>query len=210
MAELALVMLGVFGVSLVARIVIQRRRAGGSGLVGLERGAGLLAWLSGVLFIVAIAVGASSPLLVVEDSLETIDRFDGSFGHAVGIVLGGLGIAGVFAAQMGMGNSWRVGVSGEQDTELVTGGLFSLCRNPIYTAMMAAWIGFALMVPTVPAIATVVMVFLALEGTVRLVEEPFMSQAHGDAYAAYQRRVGRFLPGIGTAAPSRAAPGRRG
>jgi protein-S-isoprenylcysteine O-methyltransferase Ste14 len=32
---------------------------------------------------------------------------------------------------------------------------------------------------------------------VRAVEEPYLSLAHGEAYARYAARVGRFLPGVG-------------
>ena len=49
---------------------------------------------------------------------------------------------------MAMGASWRIGVDPEETTELVTGGVFGLCRNPIYTFMVIAWVGFALLVPT--------------------------------------------------------------
>jgi protein-S-isoprenylcysteine O-methyltransferase Ste14 len=35
---------------------------------------------------------------------------------------------------------------------------------------------------------------------VRVVEEPHLRRTFGDEYAAYARRVGRFLPGIGGAA----------
>ena len=68
--------------------------------------------------------------------------------HVVGIVLAAAGGLAVFGAQLGMGASWRIGVSEDQGTDLVTGGWFTLCRNPIYTAMIVGWTGFALMVPT--------------------------------------------------------------
>jgi protein-S-isoprenylcysteine O-methyltransferase Ste14 len=65
--------------------------------------------------------------------------------------------------------------------------------------MFVTWTGFFLMVPTIPAIVGWAMVVLALEGQVRLVEEPYMRRAHA-SYADYARRVGRFFPGIGRSA----------
>ena len=75
----------------------------------------------------------------------------------------------MFAAQLGMGESWRIGVSDEERTDLVTGGWFSLCRNPIYTSMIAGWTGFALLVPTWLGIAAVPVIATGLEIQVRFV-----------------------------------------
>ena len=37
----------------------------------------------------------------------------------------------------------------------------------------------------------------AMEIQVRLVEEPYLQQVHGEDYARYASRTGRFVPGIG-------------
>jgi protein-S-isoprenylcysteine O-methyltransferase Ste14 len=39
--------------------------------------------------------------------------------------------------------------------------------------------------------------FVAIELQVRAVEEPYLLQMHGDAYADYAVRVGRFVPAMG-------------
>jgi protein-S-isoprenylcysteine O-methyltransferase Ste14 len=88
-------------------------------------------------------------------------------------------------------------VADEQRTDLVTGGWFSLCRNPIYTSMLVGWTGFALIVPTWLGIAAVAVIAIALEIQVRYVEEPYLIRAHGERYRDYASRVGRFLPGVG-------------
>lgn len=198
MARLATAMLVVFLVlTLFVRVAIQLRRTGGTGLIGLRRGAGPLEWLGGILFIGGMAMAIVSLNLVLNDNLETIDAIDVDAAHVVGIVLAALGGLAVFGAQLGMGASWRIGVSDDQGTELVTGGWFSVCRNPIYTAMIVGWTGFALMVPTWPAIAAIAVIATALELQVRAVEEPYLTRAHGGRYRAYASRVGRFVPRIG-------------
>jgi protein-S-isoprenylcysteine O-methyltransferase Ste14 len=112
------------------------------------------------------------------------------------------GITATLAAQSAMGASWRVGVDAAERTELVTGGLFARVRNPVFTAMTFTAMtftaaGLALMVPTViPALALMVLV-VAIELQVRVVEEPYLSVVHGRAYDAYAARAGRFVPGIG-------------
>ena len=153
--------------------------------------------LGGALFIAALLMGSLTPPLVLAGALETIDPLDRSGFHAVGFMFAGTGIAGTFAAQMAMGSSWRIGVDQSERTDLITGGVFSLCRNPIYSFMVIAWIGLALLVPTWLSIASIPLGVLAFQVQVRLVEEPFLISAHGEPYLVWARRVGRFVPGVG-------------
>ena len=198
MAHLAIWMLVAFGVlTLGLRVVIQLRKTGKTGLIPLGRGADPLKWLSAILFVGGMALGVVSVDQVLKGSLDTIDALDRTPLHVVGIALAGAGGLAVFAAQLGMGESWRIGVSEEERTELITGGWFSVIRNPIYTSMVVGWLGFALMVPTWLGFAAPVVVALGLELQVRFVEEPYLMRTHGDEYRGYASQVGRFLPGIG-------------
>ncbi len=100
-------------------------------------------------------------------------------------------------AQFAMGDAWRVGVDPSERTELVTDGLFSLARNPIFAAMIPAFMGITLLAPNVLTLAGVILLTVALELHVRLIEEPYLLGVHGEQYAAYAAQVGRFLPGFG-------------
>jgi protein-S-isoprenylcysteine O-methyltransferase Ste14 len=198
MAKLAAVMLVVFLVlTLFVRVAVQLRATGKTGLIGLRKGAGALDYLSGLLFVGGMAVAIVSIELVIQDSLEPIDALDVTALHAIGIVLGTLGGTAVFLAQLGMGPNWRIGVSDDQGTDLVTSGWFAVCRNPIYAAMIVGWTGFALMVPTGLGLVAVVVISLGLELQVRAVEEPYLVRTHGSEYEGYAERVGRFVPGVG-------------
>jgi protein-S-isoprenylcysteine O-methyltransferase Ste14 len=198
MAALALVLYAVsLAITFGVRVVVQIRRTGSTGIHGLAADAGPLERLAGVLFVVGLATGAAVPILVLLGVLEPIPALDGAVGHAVGIVLGGVGIVLTFGAQLAMGDSWRVGVDPDERTELVTGGPFELVRNPIYSAMLPTVFGLVLMVPSPVSIAGFVILIVALELQVRLVEEPYLLGVHGDAYADYAARVGRFVPGLG-------------
>jgi protein-S-isoprenylcysteine O-methyltransferase Ste14 len=55
-----------------------------------------------------------------------------------------------------------------------------------------------LLVPNVLSIAALLILAVALEVQVRLVEEPYLHATHGSEYARYQSSFGRFLPGLGT------------
>ena len=96
-----------------------------------------------------------------------------------------------------MGASWRVGVDSRRPTDLVTGGVFALVRNPIYSGLIVAFAGMAVMVPTLVAVAAVVLLVAAVQVQVRAIEEPHLLEAHGTAYRSYAARTGRFIPGLG-------------
>jgi protein-S-isoprenylcysteine O-methyltransferase Ste14 len=207
-AQLAIWMLIAFGVlTFGVRVVIQLRRTGSTGLIGLRRDAGVADWLSGILFVGGMAIGVASPILALRDNLDPIGALDVDALHVIGIALAAAGGVAVFAAQLGMGESWRIGVSDEVRTQLITGGWFSVVRNPIYTAMIVGWTGFALIVPTWLAFAAVLVIAVGLELQVRAVEEPYLVRTHGSEYRAYASRVGRFVPGVGRFSPP-ATPSR--
>jgi protein-S-isoprenylcysteine O-methyltransferase Ste14 len=178
------------------RVVVALRTTGRTGIARLG-GAPPLELLGGALFAAAMAMGSLNPILVLADALEPIEDLETVALRATGFLFCGVGIAGTFLAQLAMGASWRIGVDESERTELVTGGVFALCRNPIYTFMLIAWTGLALLVPTWLSIASVPAAILAFEVQVRLVEEPYLFRAHDEAYLTWARRVGRFVPGLG-------------
>ena len=179
------------------RTVVQLRRTGSTGFKGIGGRPGSVEWLAGVGFTLAIVLGASAPILDLLDVVDPIDALNGHGAHAVGTVLAVAGIAGTLFAQMAMGESWRIGVDPEERTELVTSGPFALVRNPIFSAMLPTALGLVLVVPSWVAIAGLVGLLVALEVQVRVVEEPYLRRTHGDRYADYARRTGRFVPGVG-------------
>jgi protein-S-isoprenylcysteine O-methyltransferase Ste14 len=168
-------------------------------MIGSDGGGGArsLEWFAGGLFIAAVATGAVAPTLALLGVLDPIPALDGSVGHAIGVVIAGVGIVFTFCAQLAMGDSWRIGVDPEERTQLVTGGPFKLVRNPIYSAMIPTVLGLVLMVPNVLSVLGLVALIAGLELQVRMVEEPHLLRTYGDSYAEYAARVGRFVPGLG-------------
>jgi protein-S-isoprenylcysteine O-methyltransferase Ste14 len=199
LAPLALALWALFGITaVVIRVLIHLRRTGTTGVRGISGRIGSAEWLGGVAFLASIALGVAAPVLDLADLVEPIGALDGVAAHVAGLVLFGLGFAGVLWSQQALGSSWRIGVEKAERTALVTGGPFAYVRNPIFTAMGAVWLGLTLLVPSVVSLAASALLVTALELQTRLVEEPYLLRSHGEAYAAYAGRVGRFLPGIGT------------
>ena len=198
MAELALILyaayfLLVFGL----RTLIQLRRTGSTGFHALGGRPGSFEWIAEVGFAAALLLGAAAPVLALFEVVEPIAALDVTAAHVAGVVLAVGGIAATFYAQISMGTSWRIGVDPSARTALVTGGPFALVRNPIFAATLPTALGLALLVPSWVAIAGLLALAIALEIQVRLVEEPYLLQTHGESYATYAARVGRFLPGVG-------------
>jgi protein-S-isoprenylcysteine O-methyltransferase Ste14 len=178
-------------IAVVARAWLQKRRTGSTGLVGV--GKSPIERLSGALFALSITLGVVGPVL---DLSQTMDATDDAWVAGLALFVIALGL--VVAAQLTMGASWRVGVDPAERTELVTDGPFSITRNPIFSAMILAQLGLVLIAPNAVAVAGWVLMIVALEVQVRLIEEPYLLRSHSDnGYSDYARRTGRFLPGFG-------------
>ena len=179
------------------RTVIQLRRTGDSGFRGVSGKTGSAEWFAGRLFVVALLIGVVAPVLALAGTVDPIAALDKAAVHIAGIVVFLIGLGLTLASQFQMGESWRVGVEEGERTDLVESGLFGLVRNPIFSAMVLVTIGLVAMVPSVVAFAGLAALLVALELQVRIVEEPYLLRTQGAAYAAYARRVGRFVPGVG-------------
>lgn len=191
----ALALLAAFGlIALVGRMLIQYRRTGRTGFAGVGAGADRLSAPFLVAGFVALGVG---PALELGGDVDPIGALDRALVHAAGLGLAAGGIATTAVAQLAMGDAWRIGVERSERTQLVTDGPFGLVRNPIYAGMIPFGAGAALMAPNPVTIAGAALVLGALEVQTRFVEEPHLLNRHGDEYARYAARVGRFVPGVG-------------
>jgi protein-S-isoprenylcysteine O-methyltransferase Ste14 len=197
MAVAALVLYGVyFALAVVLRVLLQWHRTRDTGLRRPSGPPGSRAWWAGVLFVAALPVGALGPVTALggDDPLPALTH---PVLQAGGTVLAVAGIAATLVAQLRMGASWRIGVDDHERTDLVTCGVFALVRNPIFTAVTAAGLGLALMVPNAVALAGWLLLLVAVQVQVRAVEEPYLRGVHGAAYDGYAASTGRFVPGMG-------------
>lgn len=198
MAALAVVLFLVWmAIAFGLRTLQHRRRTGTTGFHGVSGRPGSVEWVAGVLFVFALVAGIAAPLADLVELLEPAEALDRAAVAGLGVVLALAGIVATVVAQQAMGDSWRIGVEPGERTALVGDGPFSLVRNPIFSAMVLASAGLALMVPNLLAILGVVALVVGLELQVRRIEEPYLLGAHGASYARYAAVVGRFVPGVG-------------
>ncbi|MEU8248588.1 isoprenylcysteine carboxylmethyltransferase family protein [Nonomuraea sp. NPDC048916] len=178
-----------------ARTWIQVRRTGNTGdRRRVARQDSRQRWIDGLGTMGALSLGVVSPVAALL-GLEPV--VDSSPLEISGLVLAILGMVASFAAQLAMGDSWRVGVDPGERTTLVTSGPFGLVRNPILTAVLITCTGLTFMVPNMVGLAGLVAAVVANQLLVRLVEEPYLLRVHGEDYLRYAAAVGRFVPGIG-------------
>jgi protein-S-isoprenylcysteine O-methyltransferase Ste14 len=196
--DVALVLWGLYGLlALALPAALQLARSGTTGLRGLSGKPGSVEWFAGVGFIVAMGLAISSPFVFEASGADRLDGFDTDAVNAAGILLYAVGLTVTVGSQQWMGRSWRIGVDEGERTELVTRGPFAIVRNPIYTGVTLVVAGLALVVPSVLSLASVVLMVASLEAQTRFVEEPYLLRMHGEEYARYASRVGRFVPGVG-------------
>jgi protein-S-isoprenylcysteine O-methyltransferase Ste14 len=110
-----------------------------------------------------------------------------------GIVLAALATLLVWRGQEDMAASWRIGIAAGERTELVSRGLYRFCRHPIYLGLMVALIAFCCLVPGYFSGGLLIFGAVLFQVQARL-EEAHLLARHGEGYAAYRARVGRFLP----------------
>ena len=108
----------------------------------------------------------------------------------VGLCCGGLLV--MLASLISFGRSFRVGIDVDRPDELVTTGVFAWSRNPIYVALFLVLVGQLLVFPNwVPLLYLFAGTWLFHRQVLR--EEEFMRGQYGEAYAAYCRRVRRYV-----------------
>jgi protein-S-isoprenylcysteine O-methyltransferase Ste14 len=160
----------------------------------------LLVFFAVILVLAALAV-------IWPAGLEAVDLLYAKPGPALlgaGVILAVLAVWLVWRGQADMARSWRIGMDSSERTELITGGLFQFCRNPIYLGLQLALTAFCCLVPGYFTLGLLVLGAVLLHVQARL-EEDYLRVRHGPAYEEYCARVGRFLPFTGRW-PALAAP----
>ena len=125
-------------------------------------------------------------------------RFGGDYWFDVpwlgwlGLLLHVLALAIVAYALICFATSFRIGIDEKAPDELITSGAFAFSRNPIYVGFLLWLLGNFLVFPNWAFAAYFVIPAAAIHRQI-LREEKFCSAHYGDAYAAYCRKVRRYL-----------------
>ena len=98
----------------------------------------------------------------------------------------------VWFSQSQMANSWRIGIDENNKTKLVTKGVFSISRNPIFLGIMFTNIGLFLVIPNAFTLLIISLSTLSINTQIRL-EEEFLKREFGNEYVEYREKVRRWI-----------------
>ena len=174
------------------RILVQYYYTGDHGIRLAKSSASPVEIIPGVSFVLSFLVSA---ILIVSHHFAP-----GSHWHlsspmviVIATALGFAGIGMTLVAQIQMGRSWRIGVDSDEKTQLITSGLYTRSRNPIYFGIGLYWVGVVLNFPH-PAIWVCALIcWISIEMVVRKIEEPYLHGVHGELFEDYIKQTNRYL-----------------
>ncbi len=92
-----------------------------------------------------------------------------------------------------MGKSWRMGIDPNETTELIVRGPYAYVRHPIYTLSITLMACTMVILPSPIMLVTGALHIAFLLWESRR-EERYLLHIHGQPYADYSERTGRFFP----------------
>jgi protein-S-isoprenylcysteine O-methyltransferase Ste14 len=124
-------------------------------------------------------------------------RSDGGFGHPLqwlGLALTAGGMLLAFAGLVALGRALTAFPHPRAGARLVIRGVYRLVRHPVYTGLLVGALGWALAWLSVAGVAYSVLLAAFFDRKAR--REELWLRSRFPEYAAYERRVRRFIPGI--------------
>jgi protein-S-isoprenylcysteine O-methyltransferase Ste14 len=190
LAVALVIYLGVF----VAVMVVVKRSTGASpkGHAGGHR---LAALLNGAASLLLLLTAVAYPLdRRSVDWFGRIPLLDGPIAQGFGVMACTLAGVCIVWGEVSLGRSFRVALP-ESKQPLVTHGIYRFIRNPLALSVDLLALGVLLLAPSWLALASLALNVAGYEWKIRI-EETYLRQAHGPAYAAYCAQTGRYLPRV--------------
>ena len=103
-------------------------------------------------------------------------------------------IAGLFLILLGIMLRLLSAATLTKDTELVTWGIYSATRNPLYFGSSLIGLGFAFLASRWEFFAALFLILVPLYVRMILLEEKFLSELYPESTSAYFKVVPRFFP----------------
>jgi len=110
----------------------------------------------------------------------------------IGIALCVAAVIGLIATLISFGTSFRVGIDEQHPSKLITAGVFSKSRNPIYVCFGFFLVGLVFVFAS-PLVMSALILLLALFHRQVLKEEAFLRHEYGEAFEEYCQKVPRYL-----------------
>lgn len=150
-------------------------------------------WLSWRLLTVAAWILLFAPVSVAGLGQRFVPSTD--FGSSLGLALCLAGLLYSVWARRVLGSNWSSVVTVKDQHQLIQRGPYAYTRHPIYTGILSAALGTALVAGQWRALLGLACLAAAFQLKLS-VEERFMREQFGERYDAYAARVKRLLPWI--------------
>jgi protein-S-isoprenylcysteine O-methyltransferase Ste14 len=111
----------------------------------------------------------------------------------IGLLLTGMGVAIAIWARFSLGRNWSGVVTLKDDHELVGSGPYRWIRHPIYTGLLMASLGSAMIKGHLRGWIGFLVILVMFYYKARR-EEQFLRQEFGSGFEEHTRRTGMFLP----------------
>ncbi len=118
---------------------------------------------------------------------------ESTFVRDFGIFLTFVGVGVAIWARYSLGQYWSGRVTLKEDHQLIRGGPYAYVRNPIYSGLLLAMAGTALVVGEWRALVGVLLGVFELSRKAAK-EEALLASEFGDQYQEYRRRAGFLTP----------------
>ena len=136
-----------------------------------------------------------STLLIVPIQLISIFldyNFSNSYLRYLGLFISIIGDIIFLISVITMKNSWRVGISKNDKTKLITNGIYKISRNPAFLGFYLMYIGIVLLYSNVFTIIFSLFAIIMLHLQI-LEEEKYLEKNFKDEYTIYKSKTNRYL-----------------
>ena len=136
-----------------------------------------------------------STLLIVPIQLISIFldyNFSNDCIRYIGIIISTLGDIIFLISVITMKNSWRVGISKNDKTKLITNGIYKISRNPAFLGFDLMYIGIVLLYSNIFTIVFSLFAIIMLHLQI-LEEEKHLEKNFKDEYTIYKSKTNRYL-----------------
>ena len=147
-----------------------------------------------LLLMLDVVLNAIFPGVMAETLAVKALRTSRAVGY-FGLILLTTGFLLAAAAVRQMGASWRIGIDNQTPGPLVSRGLFSRMRHPIYSGMLLATAGIAGVSADLLSVTVAAAAWVGIPVQARL-EEMFLLSRYPEEYPSYLEQTGRFWPRI--------------
>src|SRR5581483_9894485 len=106
----------------------------------------------------------------------------------IGVLLAISGLILAIVARYTLASNWSATIELKKGHELITNGIYSYIRHPIYTALLCMGLGTFLVSPSLPIVLVYVFIVVMVIFRIKK-EEELMSRTFPNDYPLYKKKV---------------------